>query len=355
MLTSARRALRRSAGALLGMLFGSRLMVGRRRALPAPVDKILVIRIDERVGNILLTTPLIQALRESYPSADLTVLAAAGKAHILEGIVETIPFEKRNLWQRPIAFVRRMRELRAAGYDLVVDASHAHAFSLTSALLLAWTRAPMRITHARGAAYRFATDSVQVKDPSGIGEVATKLRLLAPLGIKPGNAPLKTNLGLTEPEDLAHWMNEVSPEDRLIAILPGARKHDHRADPALFGMLARLAQTHDLVPIIVWGPGEKSLAETIAQKFGGQVAPATDLSALAALLRRSRLAIVNDSGPMHLAVACGTPTLALFRGSDPGRWGHHRGAQHHLVDVDALSGEALDDALRTAFREAAAV
>lgn len=343
------RQLRGFGAALLGVTFGGRLIAGPARPRPSPIKRILIIRIDERVGNLLLTTPLIGALQRAFPEAELDVLVARAKSDILRGIARTLPFEKRSLWRRPWTFASEMRRLRQAKYDVAIDASHAHAFSLTSALLLAWTRAPIRITHARGAAPRFATTAVRIDDPSAIGEVATKLRLAEPLGVDGAGSGMRTNLGLSPArEGIDAWIASLPENSAPIAILPGARKLDHRTAPELFGMLASLAADRGLTPIIVWGPGERELAEGIAKNFAGHLAPPTDLEELAALLRRCRLAVVNDSGPMHLAVACGTPTLALFRGSDPKRWGH-RGPEHSVVDIDAYEGDALRSALSDAF------
>lgn len=74
--------------------------------------------------------------------------------------------------------------------------------------------------------------------------------------------------------------------------------------------------------LVVWGPGEEPLARAIADGSGATLAPPTDLALLAALMRRARLVVSNNSGPMHLGVAVRTPTVGVFFRGDSARWGH---------------------------------
>jgi ADP-heptose:LPS heptosyltransferase len=77
-----------------------------------------------------------------------------------------------------------------------------------------------------------------------------------------------------------------------------------------------------LAPLVVWGPGEEPLAWAVAQGSGATLAPPTDLALLAALMRRARLVVSNNSGPMHLGVAVGARTVGVFFRGDSARWGH---------------------------------
>jgi len=72
----------------------------------------------------------------------------------------------------------------------------------------------------------------------------------------------------------------------------------------------------------VWGPGEEPIARAVAEAGGARLAPPTGLPELAALLRGARLCVSNNSGPMHLAVAVGAPTVGVFLSGDAARWRH---------------------------------
>ena len=73
-----------------------------------------------------------------------------------------------------------------------------------------------------------------------------------------------------------------------------------------------------VLPLVVWGPGEKDDATAVVATAGGaRLAPPTDLATLAALLAGARLFVGGDSGPLHLACATGCPVLALYGPTDP--------------------------------------
>jgi ADP-heptose:LPS heptosyltransferase len=123
----------------------------------------------------------------------------------------------------------------------------------------------------------------------------------------------------------------------------------------------RLATEPNVRVLVLWGPDEVHMARQIhdASSARAILAPPTDLHELAALLRRSALMVANDTGPLHLAAALGTPSLGLFgptRAERNGPYGRHgRGLQSPDATMAGLAPEvALDAALAMlALREAA--
>ncbi len=298
---------------------------------PAAIDRsavrrALVIRIDTRVGNVLLTTPLVRALRKGLAPAKVDFLVATGKEALVEGLADRVlTFHKKDFFKAPWRFFRFLRELRAARYDVVVEASHWHALSFTSLWLARWTRAPVRIGHARELAERFLTNPVP-HDAGNVRDVQAKLELLQPLGVEGDGEALETtvdmNLSLSEK---AKQIAASAGHAPLVALNPGSRKADHRWPARAFGELARrLKQDYGLAPLVLWGPGEEPVAREVAHASAGaaQLAPPTDLALLAAVFRRSALVVTNDTGPMHLAVATGAPVLAVLVTDDGARWSH---------------------------------
>jgi lipopolysaccharide heptosyltransferase III len=348
------RRMRRLARRVAAWLGGQIVRAPRTGVIPeaSAIRKVLVIRIDDRVGNVLLTTPLLVALRRALPGAEVHALIAPKKRALIEGLAEAIPFSRRSFFSRPTEFVRTLAALRSARYDVAIDASHWHEMSVSSAMLLAWTHAPIRIAHARGAVHRYATHLVAApRDRGAEPEVATKLRLLEPLGIASSGASppgMITNLGSRGAAAIDAWIaREALGGERLVGIAPGARKPDHRLPVRVFAELARSSAGAGCVPIVVWGPGEEAIAAAVAGEAGARVAPPTDLGELAALLRRLAAVVTNDTGPMHLAVACGVPTIALFARSDPGRWGH-RSPPNAVIPADGRPEEDILSEARAA-------
>ena len=115
---------------------------------PRSIASILVVRTDDRVGNALLTIPLVRALQEALPQAQVDLLLAARRAHLAEGLprLRVLRFDKRAPPLRQLRFLRGLR----ARYDVVVDAAHWHAFSLTSALLSRWAARRWLVGHGPG-------------------------------------------------------------------------------------------------------------------------------------------------------------------------------------------------------------
>ena len=281
--------------------------------------RILVVRTDDRVGNALLTIPLGLALRASLPGAQVDLLLAARRAHLAEGLgLGIVPFEKTDAFRHPLQFLRFLRALRAR-YDVVVDAAHWHAFSLTSALLSRWAARAWVVGSRRGPD-RIYSAAVDLPPPDA-SEVEAKLLLLRGLELPvPASAPLRTRAG----EDLSRWAEGVLGGEAAV-LNPGARKSDHRWPSDRFAELSRaLHAQRGLRSVVTFGPGEEDLARAVVVAAGPAafLAPATDLPHLAALFRRAAIAVVNDTGPMHLAAACGAKTLALLHAPEGARFAH---------------------------------
>jgi ADP-heptose:LPS heptosyltransferase len=304
------------------------------RAAPSPapaidarsVRKVLVVRTDTRVGNVLLTTPLVRALRKGLPQARIDFLVAAGKQSLVEGLADRLViFAKKDFFRRPWTLLGFLLGLRRERYDVVVEAGHWHAFSLTSLWLVRFTRAPVRIGHARGLSERFLTHELR-KDPAVVREVPSKLELLRPLGLEAAGEQLETTVDRGEREArVAAEALGLAGGAPVAALNPGARKADHRWAPEAFGALARrLREEKGVVSLVMWGPGEEEIASRVlaASEGAALLAPATDLAALAAVFRRSALVVTNDTGPMHLAVATGAPVVAVLLSEDGARWSH---------------------------------
>jgi heptosyltransferase-3 len=276
------------------------------------IHSVLVVRTDDRVGNALLTIPLVRALQSALPQARVDLLLAAGRARVAEGLphLDVVRFDKR---AGPLGYLRLLRRLRSS-YDVVIDAAHWHAFSLTSALLSRWAARRWVIGADRGPA-ELMYGGVSELPPPGTFEVAAKMLLAWPLGLRLLAPPLETALG-----------RGVSPvEGRFAALNPGARKQDHRWPASRFGSFARkLGHLHGLQSFVFWGPGEEELAREVVLAAGGaaELAPPTDLDELAAAFRAAALVVTNDTGPMHLAVACGAAVAAVFIDPMGLRWAH---------------------------------
>lgn len=284
-------------------------------------------RVDERIGNLITLQSMIDALREGLPGLALGLLASVRVRRVAEsltGVDRLHLVDKRWFFARPARWFRTVRALRREAYQVCIDASAWHVFSFTHAALSYYSGAPVRIGYRREVGGAF--HSVQVDPgPAREHELKQRMRLLAPLGIDADPPQLRTGLGLEGVEGWRGWLEDLRLGALRIGLWPGARKLERRWPVPFFVQLARkLQQRQGADLVVLWGPGEEELRDHVASAIreGVVTAPRTDLDELAGLMRCLDLVIVNDTGPMHLAVAVGTPTLALFASGDPRRWCH---------------------------------
>ncbi|WP_426753136.1 glycosyltransferase family 9 protein [Myxococcus sp. Y35] len=322
---------------------------GRRRAagtrLPVP-RKILLVRPDNRVGEALLTTPLMRTLKAHlHPAPEVHVLVHAKVARVLTGHPDAdaiIPFDRRRIWMGPLA--PGIAALRRARYDVVVDCANWEAPSVTSAIVsrLAGPRAvvigpdlwPVSRLHSLPVAARTDTRN----------EAVQRTHLLAPLT----DGAMARGLSFREPTvgpAIRAYMDAHAGRPYAI-INPGGRLGPRRIPPTAFAAAARALVELGRVPVVTWGPGEEALARSVVDAApGAEFAPATNIDELAALMRAAGLTVCNNTGPMHLSVAAGAPTLAFFLRMDMERWGHAY-APHRMADLTSLveggDGQALE-------------
>ncbi|HUF16438.1 MAG TPA: glycosyltransferase family 9 protein [Thermoanaerobaculia bacterium] len=134
-------------------------------------------------------------------------------------------------------------------------------------------------------------------------------------------------------EDDSSGMIAACVTPRTVVLNPGAGHGSKQWGIGRFGELAdQLAAQSGLEPLVIWGPGEKAMAARIAARSAATLAPETSLRELAFLLRRSRLMVSGDTGPLHLAAALGTPVVGLYGPTDPSRNGPW-GQLHHCVSA----------------------
>ncbi len=299
--------------------------------LPSP-KRVLLVRIDNRVGEALLTTPLLTTLKASPQPPEVHVLVHSKVARVLAGhphADRVIPFDRRLIWLGALA--PGIRALRRERYDVVVDCANWSTPSVTSALIsrLVGPRAivigplqwPIRYLQSVSVPARSDTSR----------EVLQRLHLLAPLVQRPPHELMS----FREPqvrEDFRSWLEAGSGSPRAV-VNPGGRLGWRRIPPEAFASASRALIASGRTPIVTWGPGEEELARAVVASAPGAVlAPPTSLDELAALMRAAGLTVCNNTGPMHLSVSLGVPTLGLFLRMDMARWGHPH-PPHRMLDL----------------------
>ena len=334
---------------------------GPRPKPPQVTTKIAIVKLSS-LGDVIHAIPVAHALRRARPGVHLTWIVEAREYALLKDhpdLDSVVPVDTR-LWRRLIRRPSGVREvlgkvgrlrgrIRGARFDVALDLQGL----IKSGLLTAYTGAPLRIgftaDHCREGLNCLFTNR-RVRPPAGAVHVVDQyLALLGPLGIPPGPVEFHVPIPSHAARRMDDFLGEqgVKSRDLLVAINPGAGRANKQWPVEHFSRLAeRLAQEPNVRILLLWGPDEVHMARRIrdGSNVGALLAPPTDLHELAALLRRSALMVANDTGPLHLAAALGTPTLGLFgptRAARNGPYGPRgRGLQSPDGTMAGLAPEA---------------
>lgn len=325
---------------------------------------IVVIRRDN-IGDMVLTTPLLHALRERFPRTRLIVLGTGYNAPVLAGhpdVDAVYAYDKAK--HRPdlpraavwAGTVRTLLALRRERPDLVILAGAGP--QRQSARLAKWIRP--------GAILGFldngqpAEVTVPVPWDSGAQRHAAEdvFRLGIPLGIHgdPGRCLVAADPG--QAQRFAAARTQAGGARRAVAVHVSARRPRQRWPVERFAALIRaLAAGGELLPVLLWAPGTESdprhpgddgKAAAIRAMVGdaGVLAwPTRTLAELSGALAGCSLMVCADGGAMHVAAGLGVPIVALFGDSPPARWRPwgvpHRVLQGEGGDVAALGVEPV--------------
>lgn len=304
--------------------------------MPGSVRRVLVVKI-RYIGDVLLSTPVFRGLREAFPAATLTALVARGTEEVLlhhSDVDEVLTVDRAGegtgSWHRWSDHLRLVRRLRERRFDVAIDLTDGDR-----AAFLTWASgARLRVgfnqeRRFRGHAYHHVVPTLAGKrhrlevDLEALRTLGLPVRVVAPTIAVPSEAEaaveqLLARKGVLRDRDLvlihpgARWWFKAWPTERFVALADG------------------IGQELGTQVMIAGGPGDVEVAEAMRRQMRSPailVAGETSILELAAVLKRCRLFVGNDNGPMHIAAAVGTPVVGLFGPTDPAEWGP-RGEGH---------------------------
>lgn len=265
------------------------------------------------IGDVILVLPLVQAVRRAFPAAELTVMAVPASAPVLENhpdIHSILLYDKRHA-DRGLAGLWRMTgRVRSEGFDLALVPHR----SLRSALIPFLAGVPHRIGFSSSAGRMLLTEHVPYR--SDAHEIDRDLDLLIPLRARPEVSLLPAVYPNAGDESVVlQWMAGagIAGGVRPVAVAPGSVWNTKRWPAGSYEMLCRLLRERGEAVVLVGGKADVPLCESIAASAGvPSAAGVLSLLQSAALLRRCRVLVTNDTAPQHLAVAVRTPVVAIF-------------------------------------------
>jgi lipopolysaccharide heptosyltransferase II len=306
-------------------------MIAPRSSAWSRSRRVLAVRLDA-MGDLLMTTPALRALKESHPDRRITLLtspsgaeAAALLPDVNEVIVYDAPWMKATAPRFQSGPDRDMIErLRDGAFDAAVIFTVYSQNPLPSAMLCYLADIPLRLAHCRENPYQLLTDWVPDPEPDRLlrHEVRRQLDLVASIGCRATDERLRIHIPEGAGERVRDRLRAIGldPSRPWIVIHPGATAPSRRYRPEGFAAAAtRLAREGDQI-LFTGGPAEIDLIEGIRRTMPARsfsLAGKLDLGELAALIVLAPLLIANNTGPVHVAAAVGTPVVDLYALTNP--------------------------------------
>jgi lipopolysaccharide heptosyltransferase II len=288
------------------------------------------------LGDSLLTLPLLRRLKEGLPRARISVLTLPKNADVFRGSPwadEVLLDDKHGAHGGFLGAWKIARELRGRGFDLAVIPHR----SLRSALVARLAGIPRRVGFSSSAGRFLLTDLVPFAWLTH--DLERNLALARPLGAAAAPATDEARYVAPPPvtPELARKLAEAGAAEgaRLAGVHPGAAWATKRWPPERFAELCRRLSSAGLTPVLVGGPGDAPLGDSIAKASGAaDLVGRTSLEELKSLMGRLSLFVTNDSGPMHLAAAAGVPVVALFGATTRELGFFPYGGGHRVVEAE---------------------
>jgi lipopolysaccharide heptosyltransferase II len=288
---------------------------------------VLAVRLDA-IGDVLMTTPALRALKRARRGRRITLLTSAAGADIARMIPEV---DDVIVYQAPWmkASGRHMRadtdrtaieRLRAGGYDGAVIFTVYSQNAWAAAMLCQLAGIPRRLAHSRENPYQLLTDWVPEPEPQSLlrHEVRRQLELVAHIGAESNDACLSLALPAAAHVQAQAFLARSRIDTRApwTVIHPGASAPSRRYPAEAYAEVARrLVRRYGWQIVFTGSAGEAALVEHIRTLMGApshSAAGRLDLPALCALIDAAPVLIANNTGPAHIAAALGTPVVDLY-------------------------------------------
>ena len=287
------------------------------------MSRFLIVRLGS-FGDIIHAIPAAAAIRRALPQASIDWLVDVRHRALLD----LVPVIDRRIaidTGRAGSVASVIRDLRRARYDAALDLQ-----GLLKSAVLARLSGATRVIGFNAdllrerAARFFYSDTAGDVAPHVIDK---NLSILKAVGVRMPAVefPLEDRGSHIVVEARARL--GIGAAARFAVINPGAAWPNKRWPPVYFAEVAReLAKRHNLRSLVLWGPGEESIAHAVAAASDDTAAmsPPATIADLVSLAKAAALMISGDTGPMHVAGACGTPLIGIFGPTDPqrnGPWG----------------------------------
>ena len=297
------------------------------------ISKILIIQ-PRGLGDVVLSTVVANNVHKEFPGARIDYLVHKPN----QAALEKIPFINEVISYKREEFkggLKALLTVRKNRYDLVIDLYCNPRTALDAFMSGAPWRAG-RDLRWRGFVYNL---KVPAETAQSLHQVQRHIRFLKALGVNSESTEVFFGLGEDDIGFADTFFGETfETGQRVIGISPGGNWSSRKCDPVKLAEIGdAILDTYNVQLLLIWGPGERDEVNEIISRMknAAVLSPPTDIRQMGAVISRCSLLISNNSGPMHISAAVGTPVLSLEGPVNPARQGPY-GKAHSSVRLDEL-------------------
>jgi len=279
----------------------------------------LLIRSTNWIGDAVMTTPAVRAIRRHFPGASISLLAKPWVAPVFAHsphVDEIIVYEANGRHRGAMGPIRLARDLRSRDFDAAILLQNA----IEAALIAFLAGIPMRIGFDTDARRLLLTHPVRcTRAVKAIHQTGYYLKILEGVGIPPRGRTLELSLGNANRKRAEEILAKrgILPGSRIVGLNPSATYGPAKQwFPERYAALGdRLSRTLDASIVIFGGPADSNLGRHITEMMqtpAADLSGRTSLGEAMALIERCDAFVTNDSGLMHVAAAVNTPLVAIF-------------------------------------------
>jgi len=283
--------------------------------------KILIIRLSS-LGDVILATPVISALKARFPRSELFFLTKARYADLLRNdprISSLVEFDPMKRHRGVSGFMRLISQLRSHHFDLLID---LHA-NLRSFVLRHLVKSRIKLKYRKRWLRRWLIVHLKFLKTKPVCTLESYLEPLQRLGVEASERNPLIFLSRDDLEFSNHFLLErqVEKDDIVVGVHPGAKWATKRWDEEKFAQVCRILVEKPGHKIMLLGDeSERKLVGVMEKDIPGQSlvkAVGFPLGKVMSLIKRCDCLITNDSGPMHIASALRVPAVAIFGPTHP--------------------------------------
>jgi len=316
------------------------------------IQKILVVRQDNRIGNLVFITPLLILLKNKFPKCFLTLAVGGTYPDILTSadfIDEVICYDQKAFLLNPFKFLTFIKTVRNKKFDLVFDGKRILSFN--NYFLTVMSGAGIRVGFRHPAVsglYHYEVSELSdtvIYEPDNLARLfgvinpdyqTPAIKIIVP-------SPLKKTCLETIHKNFKNL--DKQPDVQLVAIHPGGRGGKRFDVKKILAVASTLVIREQVRLLIILGPEELELKPVFEKIRHALILLPDSVIQLAGFISHLRLLICNDTGSLHLAAALNVPTVSIFLNTSPLRYaprGSKHIAIHHMNATEIPTSEILE-------------